>query len=184
MADGSCAELELIPDFSRIPPFEELAPTFAENAAGKALYFSRFTSEIVLGDDSGLVVPALGGAPGVHSARYAGINATDEDRVRKLLGELGGRAGTERLARFVCVIALARQGRILAVFSDFVEGDITAEPRGKAGFGYDSVFFVPEIERTFAEASSQEKNSYSHRGKAFRKTLQYLGAPQNTLTLL
>src|ERR1700689_2561854 len=104
---AAALEIELMPDFRGLPPFEESAPTFAENGAGKALHYSRFTQEIVLADDSGLVVPALGGRPGVHSARYAGPGASDADCVRKLLREMRGTEGNHRRARFVCVIALA-----------------------------------------------------------------------------
>lgn len=182
LAEGSLVELALIPNFKDIQEFDESAPTFAENAAGKALHYSRHTQEILLADDSGLVVPALGGEPGVHSARYAGPNAGAQDRVRKLLVEMDRRGRDDRQAKFVCVIAVARQGRVLAVFSDFVEGTITGEPRGNAGFGYDPVFFVPGLGRTFAEASAEEKNYYSHRGRAFRKALRFLDPAQNTLT--
>src|SRR5271163_3701061 len=100
LALGSGVAIELLPRFGEFPSFEESAPTFAENAAGKALDYSRFTDDAVLADDSGLVVPALGGAPGVHSARYAGAGATSADRVRKLLGEMAGKTGDERRARF------------------------------------------------------------------------------------
>src|ERR1700722_6782463 len=113
LAQGLPIELELLPDFEAIPVFEESAPTFAENSAGKAIYYSRYTNEIVLSDDSGLVVRALGGAPGVHSARYAGPNATGEERVAKLLREMDGE--DDRAARFVCVSALAQRGRAIAV---------------------------------------------------------------------
>ncbi len=174
MAAGSPFQLELLPDFSELPPFDESAPTFAENAAGKALHYSRYTPEIVLADDSGLVVPALGGAPGVHSARYAGPSATDEDRYFKLLHEMTGKRGGERGARFVCVVALARRGGALAVVSDRAEGLLADEPRGSSGFGYDPIFFFPRLGRTFAEVSPSEKNAYSHRGKAFRKALKIL----------
>jgi XTP/dITP diphosphohydrolase len=174
MAAGSGVEIDLLPDFDRCAEFEESAPTFAENSVGKALHYSQFTPEMVLADDSGLAVSALGGAPGVYSARYAGPGATDADRVRKLLGELKGKEGSERAARFVCVTSLARQGRALAVTSDSVEGTITFEPRGSDGFGYDPVFFSPELGHTFAEATQEEKDRYSHRGKAFRKVLQFI----------
>lgn len=184
LSGNSGIELALIPNFSGLPAFEESAPTFAENAVGKASHYSSFTSELLLADDSGLVVPALGGAPGVHSARYAGPHAGAEDRVRKLLREMEAVAGDERRARFVCVIALAKEGRVVAVISDFVQGMIAGEPCGSSGFGYDPVFFVPELNRTFGEASAQEKNRYSHRGRAFRKALQLLGPPKNTLTPL
>jgi XTP/dITP diphosphohydrolase len=175
MAQGSPVHLEPLPNFSDLPPFAESAPTFAENAAGKALHYSHYTPEILLADDSGLVVPALGGRPGVHSARYAGPGATDGDRYRKLLREMAGKKGGERIARFVCVVALARRGRALAVVSDRAEGMLAAEPRGSSGFGYDPIFFFPPLGRTFAEVSSSEKSAYSHRGKAFRKALEYLG---------
>ena len=174
LAAGSVLDLDLLPNFSEIPPFEESAPTFAENAAGKALHYGRFTGEIVLAEDSGLVVPALGGAPGVLSARYAGPQATAEDCVRKLLREMEGRAGDQRRARFVCIAAMAQQGRVLAVVSDFSAGIVTTEPRGTAGFGYDPVFLIPEIARTYAQASLEEKNRHSHRAKAFRKVRELL----------
>jgi len=174
LAEGSTLDIAFLPNFREIPPFEESAPTFAENAAGKALHYSRFTGEIVLAEDSGLVVPALGGAPGVLSARYAGPHATGEDCVRKLLRDMEGRAGDQRRARFVCVTALARQGHVLAVVSDFSAGILAVEPRGTAGFGYDPIFLITQIGRTYAEASSEEKNRHSHRGKAFRKVRELL----------
>jgi len=174
LAGGSLVEVELLPGFREIAPFDECAPTFAENAAGKALYYSRFTRETVLADDSGLVVPALAGAPGVHSARYAGPHGTARDSIRKLLGEMESSEGHARRARFVCVIAVAREQRVLAVVSDFVEGVIAREPRGAQGFGYDPVFDFPDANRTFAEMSPEEKNRHSHRGKAFRKVVDFL----------
>lgn len=174
-------ELAPLPNFREIPAFEESAPTFAENAAGKAQHYGKYFPGIILADDSGLVVPALGGAPGIHSARYAGPNATDADRVRKLLREMEGKAGQERRARFVCVAAVARQGRIVAVVSDLAEGLLTKEPRGSDGFGYDPIFFFEYLGRTYAEITREEKNKYSHRGKAFRKALEFLAA-QNSVT--
>jgi XTP/dITP diphosphohydrolase len=174
MAAASAVEVDLLANFAEIPAFDESSPTFAENAAGKALHYSRFTAEIVLADDSGLVVPALGGLPGVHSARYAGPGATDADRYRKLLGEMEARSGDERRARFVCVTAVAQRGRVLLVVSDRAEGVLTTEPRGQGGFGYDPIFFFPELGRAYAELSAGQKNAYSHRGKAFRKALKFL----------
>lgn len=161
--------LELLPQFLELPQFPEDAPTFAENAAGKALHYSRFASGIVFADDSGLAVAALGGAPGVRSARYAGEKATDEDRNAKLLAELRGKQGEERRAKFVCVIAAARAGKMLAVVSDCVEGMIAEEPRGASGFGYDPLFYFAPLQKTFAELSAAEKNQLSHRGRAFCK---------------
>lgn len=169
-------ELELLPKFSSLPEFEENAPTFAENAAGKALHYSRWNEGFVFADDSGLVVPALGGAPGVRSARYAGAEATNSQRIKKLLGEMRGKNGAERSAHFVCAIALARKGRALALVTDRVDGDILESPRGAGGFGYDPVFYFPPLKKTFAELSPEEKNQHSHRGKAFRKLLAALSS--------
>jgi XTP/dITP diphosphohydrolase len=182
LAAGSALELEVMPNFRALPAFEECALTFAEIGAGKALHYSRFTQEIVLADDSGLVVPALGNAPGVRSARYAGPKATDADNVCKLLRELQGRGGNERRARFICVAALARSGHVVAVVSDFVEGSITTAPRGSNGFGYDPIFFFPGLGRTYAEARPEEKNRLGHRGKAFAKIGMLLSA-QDSLVL-
>jgi XTP/dITP diphosphohydrolase len=166
----------LLPNFRELPSFAENAPTFAENAAGKAQHYSRYSSGIVLADDSGIVVPALGGAPGIHSARYAGPGATDADRVQKLLREMEGKEGEQRRARFVCVTAMARDGRVFAVVSDSAEGLLTKDPRGTDGFGYDPVFFFEHLGRTYAETTREEKNRYSHRGRAFRKALAVLTA--------
>jgi XTP/dITP diphosphohydrolase len=174
LAGDSPIEVALLPNFSEIPVFEETAPTFAENSAGKAMHYSRFATGTVLADDSGLVVPALGGAPGVLSARYAGPNASDADRVQKLLREMRELQGEARKARFVCVTSLAQGGRVLAVLSDSAEGFIATEPKGTDGFGYDPVFFFPHLGRTYAEITREEKNQYSHRGKAFRKALAFL----------
>jgi XTP/dITP diphosphohydrolase len=167
-------ELELLPDFETLPAFEEKAPTFAENAAGKALHYSRLRNGLVFADDSGLVVPALGGAPGVHSARYAGPQATSAQRIEKLLGALQDKTGEERSAYFVCAIALAKGGRARAIVTDRVDGEILEAPRGTSGFGYDPVFYFPALGKTFAEIPSEEKNHRSHRGKAFRRLLAAL----------
>lgn len=167
-------ELALLPGFDGLPAFEENAPTFAENAAGKALHYSRHRNGLVFADDSGLVVPALGGAPGVYSARYAGPQATNAQKIEKLLGEMRGKAGTERAAYFVCAIALAQCGRAMAIVTDRIEGEILEAPRGSGGFGYDPVFYVAAIGKTFAELSAEEKNQRSHRGKAFRRLLAVL----------
>ncbi|MGH9716001.1 MAG: RdgB/HAM1 family non-canonical purine NTP pyrophosphatase [Candidatus Acidiferrales bacterium] len=176
LAAGSGVDLDLMPNFHHHPAFDESALTFAEIGAAKALHYSRFADEIVLADDSGLVVPALGGAPGVRSARYAGPNATDVENNRKLLTAMEGREGDERRARFVCVTALARSGRALAVVSDSAEGSILKALRGTGGFGYDPLFFSPELGCTFAEAPASQKNRQSHRGKAFAKILALLAA--------
>ena len=171
---GASVDLALIADFDSLPVFEEIWPTFAENAAGKALHYSRFAPGIVIADDSGLVVPALGGAPGVQSARYAGPGASDADRIRKLLGEMRGKKGEDRRARFVCVVAVAESGEMRGLFSASVEGILLEEARGQGGFGYDPIFFFPALGKTYAEISREEKNLHSHRGKAFHKALNFL----------
>jgi len=167
-------EIELLPRFNSLPSFEEDAPTFAENAAGKALHYSRLGVGRVFADDSGIVVPSLGGVPGVHSARYAGPNATSAERIAKLLGELRDKKGAERAAYFVCAIALAERGRAIGIVAARVDGEISESPRGSGGFGYDPVFYFPALKRTFAELLQEEKNRISHRGKAFRKMLSSL----------
>jgi XTP/dITP diphosphohydrolase len=184
LAAGQALDLDLLPGFSDIAEFPEDASTFAENAAGKALYYSRHggprqsgspqNGETVFADDSGLVVPALGGAPGVHSARYAGAKASGEQNIAKLLEQLKAKEGLLRNAYFVCVIAVARHGRALAIVSGRVDGEILQEPRGSSGFGYDPVFYFPKLEKTFAELSAEEKNQHSHRGKAFRRMMEVL----------
>ena len=166
--------LELLPGFESFPAFEENAPTFAENAAGKAMHYSRFCDGLVFADDSGLVVPALGGAPGVLSARYAGLGASSAERNAKLLRELSGKSGGERAAYFVCAIGLAERGRAKAIVTGRVDGEILEAPLGDRGFGYDPVFYISALGKGFAEISSEEKNEYSHRGRAFRKLLAFL----------
>ena len=172
-----CAiEVELLPRFETFSPFEEDAPSFAENAAGKALHYSRFRDGLIFADDSGLVVPALGGAPGVHSARYAGPNGTSPERNAKLLAALRGKPAAERKAHFVCAIALTERGRARAIVTASVHGEILEAPRGTAGFGYDPVFYFPPLEKAFAEIPAAEKNQHSHRGQAFRKLATFLAS--------
>jgi XTP/dITP diphosphohydrolase len=169
-------QLELLPGFDSQPSFEENAPTFAENALGKAMHYSRLHEGFVFADDSGLVVPVLGGAPGVHSARYAGVHASSAERIAKLLRELQRKTGKERAAHFVCAIALAKAGRAIAVVSDRVDGEILNAVQGDGGFGYDPVFYFPPLKKTFAELTATEKNQHSHRGKAFRRLLSSLAS--------
>lgn len=174
---GRRIELELFPGYSAVPEFEESAPTFAENAAGKALYYSRRVEGAVLADDSGLCVDALEGEPGVRSARYAGAGATDAQRVEKLLQELRARGAiteSQRAAHFVCVLALAQQGRARVIVSARADGCILDSPRGTGGFGYDPVFLYPPLDKTFAELTPEEKNLHSHRGRAFRRFLEVI----------
>jgi len=171
---GASVDIAFIPIFDSLAAFEEIWPTIAENAAGKALHYSRLAEGVVIADDSGLVVPALSGAPGVRSARYAGPEASDEDRVQKVLNEMQGKKGEDRRARFVCVVAVAESGKMRGLFSASAEGILLDEPRGHDGFGYDPIFFFPALGKTYAEISREEKNLHSHRGKAFRKALDFL----------
>jgi XTP/dITP diphosphohydrolase len=169
--------VEMLPGFESLAPFKENAPTFGENALGKVLYYSQLSYGIVFADDSGMVVPALGGAPGVHSARYAGPDATNADRIKKLLQELANKPHQERAAYFCCVIAVVRRGLPIAVISNRADGEILIAPRGTGGFGYDPIFYLPELDKTFAQLTPQEKNQYSHRGKPFRRVLSFLNTP-------
>jgi XTP/dITP diphosphohydrolase len=173
---GASVDLTLLPNFAAAPRFDEAANTFGENAVGKALHYSHFCEGLVIADDSGLVVPALGGAPGVHSARYAGPEASDGDRICKLLDAMRGNKGEDRCARFVCVVALAERGEARGVFSASAEGELLDAPRGECGFGYDPIFFFPDLGKTYAEITREEKNRHSHRGKAFRKALDFLAS--------
>jgi XTP/dITP diphosphohydrolase len=149
-----------------IPAPKENGSTFEENAVLKALYYSRFTPELVLADDSGLSVDALNGRPGVLSARYAGPEATDEENNNLLLRDLAPNAHRE--ARFICVLALARQLQLLRTEHGVVEGRILLAPRGCNGFGYDPLFWYPPLGRSFGELSPEEKFAVSHRGNAMR----------------
>ena len=167
-------ELNLLRGFDSVPAFEENAPTLAENSLGKAIYYSYLTKEAVLADDSGLVVPSLDGRPGVQSARYAGPDATNAQKIEKLLYELRGKAGKERAANFVCALSVVMQESLLAVITARVDGEILPSPRGAGGFGYDPIFFFPPLQKSFAELTAEEKNRHSHRGKAFRRLLSVL----------
>lgn len=151
---------------------EETGATFEENAALKAAYYSRFAPGLLFADDSGLVVDALGGEPGVYSARYAGEHATDEANNRLVLERLG--ESRERTARFVCVIALARDGEVVQTFRGEVEGEMLREARGPAGFGYDPLFYYPPFGCSFGEVDGEKKFGVSHRGNAARAMLKYL----------
>ena len=157
--------------------------TFEANARKKAEHYSGLVpGELVLADDSGLEVDALGGAPGVHSARYAATglghaNSSDAANNARLLRELEARADDRRTARFVCVVAAARDGRTLASFRGEAEGRILSAARGSGGFGYDPLFLLPGLDKTFAELSPEEKAHHSHRGAAFRKFLEWYEMP-------
>src|SRR5579875_1273603 len=166
--------VELLRGIKNLPACIEDGATFEENARKKALYYSQCTDPLVFADDSGLSVDALDSSPGVHSARYAGPEADDEANSRKRLNELAGLPLSKRSAHYVCVIALAQRGRILTVVEGRADGLIQDEPKGSGGFGYDPYFFYPPLKKTFAEISIEEKFEVSHRGKAFRKLLDFL----------
>jgi len=177
-------EILSIPNFASLPAVIEYGLTFEENARKKAENYSRAVpGEIVLADDSGLEVDALKGAPGVHSARYAADaphlmnnNTDDEANNTRLLRELKDVPDDKRAGRFVCVIAAARDGQILETFRGEAEGTILNRPRGTNGFGYDPLFYFPQIQKAFAELTPEEKAQYSHRGAAFRKFLGWYQA--------
>lgn len=164
--------IELLPDFKSIPTCVEDGATFGENAILKARHYGAHTTAPIFADDSGLVVDALNGEPGVYSARYSGPNATDESNNRLLLEKLAGIK--DRTARFVCLIALVQRGQVLGLYSAAVEGEILEEPRGSGGFGYDPLFYYPPFGCTFGEASEEQKSEVSHRGLALRKMLRGL----------
>lgn len=168
-----------LPGFSELPEAVEDGATFEENARKKAEYYSRFApGELVLADDSGLAVDALGGAPGVYSARYASAdnvsgNSTDEANNTKLLRALESVAEPRRTGRFVCVISAARDGVEVARFRGEAEGVILRAARGTMGFGYDPLFYFPSLGKSFAELTPDEKSLVSHRGAALRKFLDW-----------
>jgi XTP/dITP diphosphohydrolase len=170
-----------LPDFSSLPQVVEDGTTFEENARKKAESYSVAAPlDVVLADDSGLEIDALGGAPGVHSARYAAdepnaavTNSDDEANNARVLRELAGIPAEKRTARFVCVLAAARNGQTLQTFRGTVEGFILETPRGNKGFGYDPLFYFPQIGQTLAELSAEAKAQYSHRGEAFRAFLRW-----------
>ncbi len=164
--------VEPAPGLDAVPPAEETGATFEENAVEKALYYSRYAPGLLFADDSGLEVRALGGAPGVSSARFAGPGAGDEANNRLLLAKLAGVA--DRAAQFVCVAALAERGRLIGTFRGTVEGRIIDAPRGANGFGYDPLFYYEPFGCTFGEATGERKMWVSHRGKALAAMLEHL----------
>ena len=166
-------EAELIPikDTGFTDEIVENADSFEGNAYIKAKALCEFTGNIAISDDSGLCVDALGGAPGVYSARYSGEGATDDSNIDKLLCELSNVPPSERSARFVCVICVCRPDGEAIYLRGESEGIIIDERRGDGRFGYDPVFYCPDMNKTFAEMTSEEKNSISHRGRAIEKLI-------------
>jgi XTP/dITP diphosphohydrolase len=170
-ATGIC-EIEPLPGLAGVPAPEETGTTFEENAIQKALWYGAQTDGWLFAEDSGLEVDALGGAPGVYSARFAGEGATDEANNRRVLELLGD--NVSRTGRFVCAIALVHAGKLVQTFRGAVEGEILHEPRGSDGFGYDPLFFYPPFGCSFGEVERERKQTVSHRGAALRAMLDYL----------
>ena len=167
--------LRLLGEFPDIVEAEETGETFAENAALKALHYSAHARLLTLSDDSGLAVDALGGAPGVYSARYAGREATYAERMSKLLGELDATGDAQRRARFVCVIAVADPSAgTLHTFEGECGGRIARAPRGTGGFGYDPLFIPDDYDKTFGELPSEVKHTLSHRARALQLAARHL----------
>ncbi len=162
-------ELKSLLDYPHFPGVEENGTTFRENAAKKALATCKYCDVPAFADDSGLEVAALGGRPGVYSARYA---ATDAERISKLLSELEN--VSDRSARFVCAIAIAVNGEVIETFEGEIKGRIGFEPKGENGFGYDPIFIPDGYDCSFAELSGEEKNRISHRARAFAKALEFV----------
>ena len=154
--------------------YEEKGKNFLENARGKAIFYSQFFKGLVLGEDSGLEVEKLGGAPGVYSARFAGANANDELNNKKLLTLLDGVPWNERKARFVSAQVLVEDGKVIFETVESVSGYILEKPKGNYGFGYDPVFYYLPLKKSFAELLPEEKNRVSHRGKALNRLKEFL----------
>jgi XTP/dITP diphosphohydrolase len=171
---GGRFEIVPLPDLGAIEPPDETGQTFEENAIQKALYYSVHAPGPLFADDSGLEVDALGGAPGVLSARFAGPGATDEANNRLVLEKLG--PSDQRSGRFVCSIALAEKGRLMQTFQGAVEGLILDAPRGPNGFGYDPLFYYPPFDCSFGEVGGDRKLTVSHRGRALAAMMEWVGA--------
>jgi XTP/dITP diphosphohydrolase len=174
MLSGLPYELVGLDRFPPIPAPEEDGRTFAENARLKARAYAASTGELVVAEDSGLEIDALGGVPGVESARYGGVDATYPEKFAQIHEALRARGANGSTARFVCALALVRGDAVLFESRGTVEGEIAPEARGSGGFGYDPIFFYPPYGKTLGEVSAEEKAAVSHRGKAFAALRQYL----------
>lgn len=181
---GVPVELRTLADFPDVAPPDEDGRTFAENARLKALFYARHTGELTVAEDSGLEIDALDGAPGIESARYGGPASTYPEKFSLIYDALRARKAATSAARFVCALALVKDGHVLFETRGSVEGKIAPEPRGAEGFGYDPIFYYPLLGCTLAEATAAQKAAISHRGEAFRKLRTYLttynAEPQST----
>ena len=166
--------LVTLADWPDIPPPEETGRTFAANAELKALYYARHTGQLTVAEDSGLEIDALGGAPGVESARFGGAGSSYPEKFTLIYDALRAQKAEMSTARFVCALALARGDEVVFETRGTVEGTIAPEPKGSGGFGYDPIFYYPPFGYTLAEASPEQKAIVSHRGQAFRKLRTYL----------
>ena len=166
--------LETLDEHPGIPAPDETGSTFAENARAKALYYAARTGLPSVADDSGLEIDALAGAPGVHSARFEGPGATYPERFAAIFRMLDERNARDSAARFISALTLVENGRVVFEAQGTVEGRVASEPRGNDGFGYDPIFYYPELGCTLAEISQDAKSAVSHRGKAFRQLRRYL----------
>lgn len=166
------SQVRCLLDFDQIPEIVEDGSSFEENAVKKAQVTSEFFNKIVIADDSGLAVTSLNGEPGIYSARYAGENSTDDQNVNKLLEKI--KSIKDRDAKFICVVVLAYPGGTTKLFKGTCNGVIIDEKRGNNGFGYDPVFYLPEMKKTMAELDSADKNEISHRAKAVKKLINYI----------
>jgi len=161
--------------------FEERGHTFLDNARGKSLFYGQEWQDMILGEDSGLEIDVLSGAPGIVSARFSGPAATDEKNILKVLDMLEKVPLKNRQAKFISCMVLTRQGKVLTQIQEEVQGFITSEKRGRHGFGYDPIFYYPPLQKTFAELSPEEKNTISHRGRALKRLKEYLDKWLTTL---
>ena len=175
--------IRTLADFANAPEVEEDGATCEANAIKKACEIARATGLTAVADDTGLEVDALDGRPGVYAARYAGEHATYEDNCRKLVQELEGVPHERRTARFITVAAIAIPGEPVQVTQGVLNGYITDKACGSKGFGYDPVFYVPELKATLAEISAEQKNRISHRAKAFLQAKELLRARQSESTV-
>ncbi|MCX5679280.1 MAG: RdgB/HAM1 family non-canonical purine NTP pyrophosphatase [Candidatus Omnitrophica bacterium] len=161
-------------EFEHSPRIVENGKTFKANASKKAVVTSRFTKGLVLADDSGLSVDALGGAPGVRSSRFAGPKKRDKDNNKKLLHLLAGLSAGKRQAKFICAVAIADNGRVVKVIEECCKGRIAFASKGRHGFGYDPLFLIPRYGKTFGELGLKTKDKMSHRSKALKKAREFL----------
>ncbi len=174
LLDGAPVDLLTLADLPDVAAPEETGRTFAENARLKALYYAQHTGELTVAEDSGLEIDELGGAPGIESARFGGVDSTYPEKFALIYDALRRKKAAGSPARFVCALALVRDGKVIFEARGTVEGEIAPEPRGAGGFGYDPIFFYPPFGCTLAEAGPVRKAGVSHRGAAFRALAAYL----------